>query len=105
MHVPDALVYSGHKLRGDVLEVLDPVILVEVASPSTRRYDDTVKLDGYFSMPSVHHYLIVDPDGSPVIHHARQADGTLGKVLVHDGTLTLSPPGIELGVAELFTAP
>jgi Uma2 family endonuclease len=102
MHVPDTLVYSGPKLPRNVLEVPNPVILVEVASPTTRRYDDTVKLDGYFSLPSVHHYLIIDPDGPPVIHHSRQADGTPGKAIVHDGTLTLSPPGIEVGVAELF---
>jgi len=54
--------------------VSNPVILVEVASPSTRDFDDTVKLTGYFSLPSVHHYLIVDPEGPPVIHHRRQAD-------------------------------
>jgi hypothetical protein len=33
--------------------VPDPVILVEVASASTRKSDETVKLDAYFSLPSV----------------------------------------------------
>jgi Uma2 family endonuclease len=104
MHNPDALVYSGPELPDDALEVPNPIILVEVASPSTRKFDDTVKLDGYFSLASVHHYLIVDPDGPPVIHHSRQADGTVLKSEVHEGTLTLSPPGIEVGVAEMFAA-
>ena len=36
-----------------------------------------MKLDGYFSLPSVHHYLIVDPEGPPVVHHSRQPDGTI----------------------------
>ena len=102
LHEPDALVYCGPKLPRDTLEVPNPVILVEVASPSTRKFDDTVKLAGYFSLPSVHHYLIVDPEGPPVIHHRRRADGTILRSLVHEGTLTLSPPGIELNVAELF---
>ena len=88
----------------NALEVPNPVILVEVASPSTRKYDGTVKRDGYFSLASVHHYLIVDPEGPPVIHHSRQPDGTILKSEVHEGTLTLSPPGIEVGVAELFVA-
>jgi Uma2 family endonuclease len=104
MHEPDALVYCGPELPGDAIEVPNPVILVEVASPSTRKFDDTVKHSGYFSLPSVHHYLIVNPDGPPVIHHRRQGDGTILKSTVHEGALTLSPPGIEVGVAELFAA-
>jgi Uma2 family endonuclease len=39
MHVPDALVYCGPKLPGDAIEVPNPVILAEVASPSTRKID------------------------------------------------------------------
>jgi hypothetical protein len=52
----------------------------------------------------VHHYLIVDPEGPPVIHHSRRIDGTPLRSVVHEGTLALSPPGIELDVAELFAA-
>jgi Uma2 family endonuclease len=104
MHVPDALVYCGQELPGDAVEVPNPAIVVEVASPSTRKFDDTVKLEGYFSLPSVHHYLIVNPEGPPVIHHLRQADGTLSRSVAHQGRLTLLPPGIEVAVAELFAA-
>jgi Uma2 family endonuclease len=102
MHIPDALVYCGEELPDDAIEVPNPVILVEVASPSTRRIDASLKLTGYFSLPSVHHYLIVDPDGPPVIHHRRQAEGPILTSLVHEGTLSLSPPGIEFAVAEMF---
>jgi Uma2 family endonuclease len=102
MHIPDAMVYCGPELPDDALEVPNPVILVEVASPSTRKTDETVKRDGYFSLPSVQHYLIVDPAGPPVVHHSRQADGTILRSPVHEGALTLSPPGIEVAVAELL---
>jgi Uma2 family endonuclease len=102
MHAPDALVYCGPKLPSSAIEVPNPVLLVEVVSPSTRKFDDTVKLSGYFSLPSVHHYLIVDPDGPPVIHHSRQADGSILRLVVHEGTLTLVPPAIGLDVAEIF---
>lgn len=43
-------------------------------------------------------------DGPPVIHYGRQADGTILRSMVHEGALALSPPGIELAVAELFAA-
>jgi Uma2 family endonuclease len=104
MHVPDVLVYCGAKLPRDTLEVPNPVILVEVVSSSTRKFDETVKRDGYFSLPSVHHNLIVDPDGPPVIHHSRQGDGTILRSVVHEGALSLSPPGLDVPVAELFAA-
>jgi Uma2 family endonuclease len=101
LHEPDALIYSGPELPDDALEVPNPVVVVEVASPSTRKFDDTVKRDDYFSLPSVHHYLIVDPEGPPVVHYSRQADGTILRSVAYDGSLTLSPPGIEVGVAEM----
>ena len=57
---PDALVYCGEELPQTALEVPNPVVIVEVLSPSTRRIDVSVKLAGYFRLPSVAHYLIVD---------------------------------------------
>jgi Uma2 family endonuclease len=102
MHGPDALVYCGPQLPRDALEVPNPAIVVEVLSPSTRKFDETVKKDGYFSLPSVHHYLIVDPEGPPIVHHSRQTDGAILRLEVHEGSLMLSPPGIEVGVAELL---
>jgi Uma2 family endonuclease len=104
-HEPDALVYCGPKLPRDAIEVPNPVVVVEVASPSTRRIDASLKLTGYFGLPSVQHYLIVDPDGPPVVHHRRQPDGTILTSIVRDGTLTLAPPGIDIAVAELFGLP
>src|SRR5512145_416927 len=104
MYIPDCLIYAGRKLPGDATEVPDPVVLVEVTSPATREVDTTVKLDGYFSLPGVQHYLIVDPKGPPIVHHSRQRDGTILESEAHEGTLTLSPPGIELTVADLFAA-
>jgi hypothetical protein len=50
------------------------------------------------------HYLIVDPEGPPVVHHRRQPDGTISRSAVHEGALMLSPPRIEVGVAEMFAA-
>jgi Uma2 family endonuclease len=101
-HEPDALVYCGPPLPRDALEVPSPVIVVEVLSPSTRRIDAAKKLAGYFSLPGVHHYLIADPDGPPLIHHQRQADGFILTRLISDGLLRFDPPGFEIAVGQLF---
>lgn len=103
-HEPDALVYCGAKLPPDALEVPEPVIVVEVASPSTRKIDASLKLTGYFRLPSVQHYLIIDPDGPPLVHHRRQTDATILTTIVHHGVITLTPPGIDVEVAEIFAA-
>lgn len=101
-HEPDALVYCGPKLPADAVGVPKPIIVVEVLSPSTRRIDASAKLTGYFSLPSVQHYLIVDPGKPPLIHHQRQGDGTILTRLLSDGPLRLDPPGLEIDVKTLF---
>ncbi|HRD75912.1 MAG TPA: Uma2 family endonuclease [Hyphomicrobiaceae bacterium] len=101
-HEPDALVYCGAELPDDAVEVPNPTIVVEVSSPSTRRIDASLKLKGYFAVPSIQHYLIIDPDGPPVVHHKRQDDLTILTRIVHDGALRLDPPGLEVAVADLF---
>lgn len=103
-HEPDALVYCGQELPGASVEVPSPVILVEVLSPSTRHVDASAKLAGYFRIPSVRHYLIVDPDQQLVIHHARGEGEALATRLIRDGSLRLDPPGIELKVGDLFSS-
>jgi Uma2 family endonuclease len=95
---PDALVYCGDKVPDDAIEVRAPVIVVEVSSPFTRRVDAGVKLAGYFSLPSVQHYIIVDPERLPLILHSRQADGSIQTRLLAGGHIRLSPPDIDFDV-------
>ena len=103
VYEPDALVRCGPPLPGDAIEISDPVIVVEVVSPSSRGIDRGVKLAGYFALPSVRHYLIVDTDKRVVIHHQRSEDGRIGVQILHDGSLTLDPPGLEIGVSDIFS--
>ena len=99
---PDASVYCGHRPPPSALEAPSPIIVVEVLSPSTAANDHTGKLEGYFSLPSVVHYLILDADTRKVIHHKRgQADVIETRILA-DGVLRLDPPGLEMAVQDLF---
>ena len=99
---PDALVRCGPRLPPEQVEILDPVILVEVLSPSTLRADFGVKLEAYFTLPSVAHYLIVDAERRKVIHHARGAGDALQTRILGEGRLQLDPPGLEVPVESLF---
>ncbi len=99
---PDALVYCGPPAPDEDFKIENPVIIVEVLSPSTAHIDEGAKLIGYFSLPSVHHYLIVNPAGPPFVHHQRQSDDTILSRIVGGGVVKLDPPSIEVDVAELF---
>jgi Uma2 family endonuclease len=68
---PDASVVCGAPPPGDALTIDNPIIIVEVLSPSAAGIDHGRKLSGYFSVPSVEHYLILDPDPRVVTHHKR----------------------------------
>ena len=78
--------------------------MVEVLSPSTKHVDAGTKLAGYFRVPSVVHYLIVDPDQPLVIHHARQADDSILTHIVREGVIKLDPPGLELALVDVYGA-
>jgi Uma2 family endonuclease len=101
---PDALVYCGTEVADDAVEVPAPVIVVEVLSPSTGRFDGTVKLAGYFKLPSVAHYLIVDPGAPLVIHHARRDGGDILTRVVTEGAIMLDPPGLTVELADIYGA-
>jgi Uma2 family endonuclease len=101
-HEPDALVYCGQQLPASAVEVPDPVVVVEVLSPSTRHVDASAKLAGYFRVASVQHYLSVDPDKRLTVHHARGEKDLIVTRIVRDGGLRLDPPGIELAIEDFF---
>jgi Uma2 family endonuclease len=86
----------------DAQAITDPIIVVEVLSPSTAAIDHGRKLSGYFSLPSVEHYLILDPERRAVIHHKRgQGDAIETRVLTN-GVARLDPPAFEVAVEALF---
>lgn len=100
---PDALVRCGAPLSTDTVKLTDPVIVVEVTSPSTSTRDSTAKLEDYFRLPSLHHYLIISLVRRALVHYARpRGAADIGVRILGDGPLRLDPPGLELDVAALF---
>jgi Uma2 family endonuclease len=99
---PDAQVYCGERLKDTALEVPTPVIVVEVLSSSTRRVDLSQKLTGYFRLPSVMHYLIVDPSQPSVVHHSRGEGDKIITRVATEGRIALDPPGLEVDLAEIY---
>jgi Uma2 family endonuclease len=102
---PDALVVCGHRVSPDAIEIDNPAILVEVLSPSTAAIDHGPKLSGYFLIPSVQHYLILDPERRVLIHHKRGVGDAIETRVLTDGVARLDPPGFEVAVEAMFPPP
>ncbi|HZZ24056.1 MAG TPA: Uma2 family endonuclease [Roseiarcus sp.] len=99
---PDALVVCPPPTDLNTMEIPNPVIVVEVLSPSTAADDHGVKLDGYFSLGGVFHYLILDADRRVMIHHRRGHAGAIETRVLREGVVVLDPPGFEAQVAAFF---
>jgi Uma2 family endonuclease len=79
----------------------NPVIVVEV-SPSSRSTDTTARLADYFRVPSLKHYLVVDPGPRHLVHYRKQPDGTVTVAVITEGEIAFDPPGISVAVANFL---
>jgi Uma2 family endonuclease len=100
--VPDAVVNCGEPIEDGAMTAPNPIIVVEVLSPSTRQIDKSAKLLDYFRVPGLIHYLIVDVARRAVIHHRRKADDAVETTLVRQGRIALDPPGIGVDTTALL---
>ena len=100
---PDAVVTCTKFNARDRL-VPNPVIVVEVVSPSSVRMDRITKLREYQAVPTIRRYVIVEPDAMAVTvlsrDHADEAFRAAG--LTEGDTLHLPEVGIEIPVASLY---
>lgn len=103
-YYPDAIVVCE---RGSPKSVyLDrPVLIVEVASDSTRRTDEQEKRDAYFMIPTLRAYVMLEQDAPAAIvwrrgerGFQREAYGGLGAVV------ELPEIGLRLPLADVYEA-
>ncbi len=88
--------------RSDTLK--NPKLIVEVLSPSTRRYDLGEKARMYLNVPTVTDLLLIDPEKIEIEHRQRLANGHWDLQVVQDrnATLVIESLGCEVPVAELY---
>ena len=106
--VPDFL-YLSHERAGTVLNEKNargvPELIVEIASPSTRRRDDGIKRRLY-ERAGVTEYWIIDPEVDRVRVHRRDGD-TFARAIElsrEHGDVLTTPllPGLEMPLARIF---
>jgi Uma2 family endonuclease len=105
LRISDVLVHRGAEPSPEALVLEAPLIVVEMVSPSSERDDTETKLVEYFSVPSIHHYLVIVSEKRVVVHHQRRDAGNIDTRIVHDGDIVLNPPGMMVPVAALLGPP
>jgi Uma2 family endonuclease len=100
--IPDVALRCGPALHEHQREIPDSLIVVEILAPSTNNFDFSGKLQGYFQVPSVEHYIVIDPEKPLAIHFTRASQSTLTAALASSGALKLDPPGIVLDLDAIF---
>ena len=105
-YYPDAVVAPRPpELEDDQQDtLLNPVVVVEVLSPSTEAIDRGEKLDNYRRIPSLTDYLIVFQDQMRVEHYSRMTADEW-RLVTHSGrdaAIPLESLGCEPPLAEVY---
>ena len=85
---------------------LNPMLLLEVLSPSTEDYDRGEKLGNYKLIPSVQEVMFVAHDRREIEVVQREADGTWSRRITRDGEkVVLASVACEVLVSEIYRDP
>lgn len=103
---PDVVAVCGEpRFEDEMVDTLiNPVLIVEVLSKSTARYDRIDKFAHYRSIPSFAEHLLVSQDEYRVEHNARQPDGRwlLTDIRGGEGRVGLASVGCVLALSEIY---
>ncbi len=104
----DCLVVCGDpKFASDQQDnLLNPLLIVEVLSPSTQDYDRGKKFELYRTIESFREYLIVHQDRRFVEHHSKQEDGSwvLREHSGTEGSVAIPRLGLHLSLGDLYSS-
>jgi Uma2 family endonuclease len=101
---PDAAVVCGRTQRAadDALAVVNPLVLVEVTSPSTEEYDRGEKLRHYKNLPSLREVVIASHREPHLALHRREEGGWSVITAERGGILELVSVGTRIAVDEVY---
>lgn len=111
IHVPSTGLYTyadggvacgRWQLHTDGMCLLNPVLLYEVLSPSTRDYDRGAKRDHYQQIPSLRHLLLIDQPARILEHYHRAAGGQWEVTSLREGVIPLPDLGGSIALDDLY---
>ncbi|NER89745.1 Uma2 family endonuclease [Moorena sp. SIO3A2] len=103
---PDLMVIKGKPIytgKGKTT-VMNPLLIVEVLSKSTRNYDQGEKFLYYRSIPQFKEYILIDQARYHVIQHAKTIEGQwlLTEQTSENGILELSTIDFTINFSDIY---
>ena len=103
---PDVTVICGKPVLADEQQdiLLNPVVIFEVLSPTTEKYDRGLKFQHYRTIESLKDYILVDQNQVLVEQFTRQDDNTwtLRDYRLPDQELTIPSINVSLPVRRIY---
>jgi Uma2 family endonuclease len=104
---PDASIVCGEPRFQDNRQdtLLNPIVIVEILSPTTEAYDRGKKFQHFQSLPSLQEYVLISQDHVRIDHFARQPRTGQWLLTTYDdqaGQLDLPAVEISLSIAEIY---
>jgi len=84
---------------GGIDTLVNPILIIEVLSPSSQYYDQGAKFSFYQSIPSFREYLLVEQNQPRIIQYVKQDDGTWTPMEISGLESTLVLPSIDCTLA------
>ena len=93
-----------YETTGGIEALTNPILIIEVLSPSTEAYDRGDKFTYYKSIPSLKEYLLIAQHRPHVTQYVKQDDSSWSYSEVNDLTAVLQLPsiGCELALADVY---
>ena len=101
MRYPDVSVTCSPIAGSDDI-VPEPVVVIEIVSPSTEREDRGRKKFDYFATPSIRQYAIVEQDTRRIDLYTRTEAGWLDEIVTGDAVLSLSAIAVEIPLDAIY---
>jgi Uma2 family endonuclease len=104
----DVLVINGKPEFNDTRndEILNPLLIVEVLSPSTQGYDRGEKFRKYRSIPSLAEYLLISQSEPYIEHYFKPENNDVWQFQICDRleqTMKLHSLNIEIPLTEIYS--
>jgi Uma2 family endonuclease len=103
---PDVMAIAGEPVYHGTgtSTVTNPSLIVEVASKSTKNYDQGDKFDYYRSLPSFQEYILVEQYRWRVLQHLRQESGQwlLSDYEAEGDVVTLTSLDLPLPLSDIY---
>ena len=83
-------------------QAIQPVLIIEVLSDSTRQTDLTLKLHDYRQIPSLQEYIVLEQNFMAALAYRRSDDWKATSYTQASDTISLASIGCTLSLAEIY---